>query len=115
LSFDPARDPWRNAELREGERVVGAVVRLPRGGTFNGGSVFLEVDGEVIALPASAKKGHTVLERRLSIARPGDEVEITFEGWRATADGERRYRHYGLRVLRRGGVPAQPVATREAA
>jgi hypothetical protein len=110
VSFDPVRDPWRNAELREGERIVGAVVRLPRGGTFNGGSVFLELDGgEVVALPASAKKGHTVLERRLSIARAGDAVEITFEGWRATADGERRYRSYGLRILSRS------AATREAA
>ena len=108
MSFDLRRDEWRNATLREGERVVGTVVRLPRGGTFNGGSVFLEVGGEVIGVPASARKGHTVLERLLSAVCVGDVVEITFKGERVTADGGRRYRDYALSVL-------QPVTARRAA
>ena len=102
MSFDPAYDRWRKADdLRTGETLTGAVVRLPRHGAFNGTSVFLRRrDGEVLALPAAASKGHTVLERLLGDVRVGDEVAITYKGRRTTRDGERQYRDYDLQVLR---------------
>ena len=100
MSFDPRHYPWRRVELRDGEALVGTVVRMPRDGAFSGGSVFLERDdGEVVAIPATAKKGHTVLERLLREVSVGDEVDITYRGRRPTEDGEREYRSYSLRVL----------------
>ena len=100
MSFDARQHPWRRVELRDGETLVGTVARLPRDGAFNGGSVFLELDdGEIVAIHATAKKGHTVLERLLGDVRVGDRVAITYHGRRTTADGERSYRSYSLNIL----------------
>jgi len=86
MSFDSSPvDRWRKVELREGESITGTVVRLPQHGAFHGTSVFLELDdGEVVALPASASKGHTVLERLRGDVRVGDRVAITYHGRRTT-------------------------------
>ena len=95
--FDPRHEPWRSHELLEGERIEGQVVRLPAPGVFNGNKLFLrQPSGEVIAIPATADRGHTVLERRLHdlAISPGDWISIRYAGKRSTADGERTYRFY---------------------
>ena len=96
-SFDPRHEPWRSHELLEGERIEGQVVRLPAPGVFNGNKLFLrQPSGEVIAIPATADRGHTVLERSLHdlAISPGDWISIRYAGKRSTADGERTYRFY---------------------
>ncbi len=89
---------WRAHELVEGESISGVVLRLPTPGAFNGRRVFIATPEDVVGLHATAKTGHTVLERELEHVRPGDRVTITNHGWRDTADGERSYRDYMVEV-----------------
>ena len=85
-------------ELEEGERIEGLVMRLPAPGAFCGNSLLLRTDDALVALPATAKKGHAVLERKLvqHEVRVGDWVAIRYPGRRRTQDGEREYRHYDV-------------------
>jgi hypothetical protein len=97
---DGERGP-RLHELIAGERVEGSVRRLPEPGAQLGNYLLLETADGVLALGATARKGHTVLERLLvdeGIA-VGDDVAITFRGKRRTVDGEHEYRHYELERL----------------
>jgi hypothetical protein len=94
----PAR--WRAHELAEGEWLEGVVVRKPTPGAFNGTRLFLDTDGGVLAIPATASRGHTVLERELAAVKVGDRIRITYRGYRVTRDGERTYRDYRVEVGR---------------
>jgi hypothetical protein len=94
--FDVYLSSWRRIELNEGEAVAGEVVRLPEAGSFNGSRLFLKTQsGDVLALKATAKQGHTVLENRLKKLniQVGDTIRVTFEGWGQTTDGGFPYRH----------------------
>lgn len=76
----------------------GIVERLPSAGGFHGRRLFVRVDsGAVLALVASAKLGHTVLERELAKQRiqVGDDIRVTFAGWRKSA-AEHQYRDYKI-------------------
>lgn|GEM_PF-6842757 len=86
--------PWRAHDLAEGESISGVVLRKPTARAFNGSRVFIGTPDEVIGMHATAKTGHTVLERELQDIDPGDQVTITFFGKRQTWDGEREYRFY---------------------
>ena len=91
---------WRKYEPAEGERLTGRIVRLPHAGAHHGTRLLLRLNtGDVVGIPATAKRGWTVLERSLAGVQVGDTVEISFLGWRETADGDRRYRN--VRVDRR--------------
>ncbi len=94
--FDPFTESWRLYELAEGESVAGEVVRLPERGAFNGSRLFLRRSdtGEVLAIRATAKVGHTVLEKKLvkMDIQVGDHVRVAFQGWAETGDGF-PYRH----------------------
>ena len=94
---DLRKIPWRAHDLAEGETITGTVVRLPERGAFCGSRVFIAARGEVVGLSATAKVGHTLLERELTHIEAGDKVSITYFGKRTTVDGEREYRHYELR------------------
>jgi len=100
-AFDPELDKWVRYELDEGEVIQGFVFRKPqpraRWGTF----LFLGTKNGVLAIAATAGRGHTVLERELAKVRPGDYVTIEFAGWRETLDGERSYRDYHLNAQER--------------
>jgi hypothetical protein len=77
-------------ELAEGETLAGTVLRLPQAGAFNGSRLFVrKPGGEVLAIRATAKAGHTVLENQLKRhgVEPGHEVSITLEGWGTTTEG----------------------------
>jgi hypothetical protein len=91
--------PWSDRDLVEGETFTGRVLRLPVPGAFHGSRLFVVNPDEVIGLRATSKSGFSVLERELTHVDVGDKVEIVFHGWRTTRDGERRYRHYEVRVL----------------
>jgi hypothetical protein len=99
----PALLHARWIDLAEGDRIEGRVVRLPERGVPAGTRLFVRRGEEVVAFPAVARRGWTVLEKALADqrVRVGDEVGITFRGWRQTADGERRYRYATLEVLGR--------------
>jgi hypothetical protein len=89
--------PWTPHELSEGETIVGTILRLPTPGAFCGSRLFIgNYPDEVLGIPATAKKGHTVLERELEGYQPGDRISVTYDGWRTTADGERKYRLYSV-------------------
>lgn len=95
--------------LREGETCEGIVLRLPAAGVPHGRQLFLVGDdGAVYSLPAVARAGWAVLEKSLvrERVRPGDRIAVSFLGWRATADGERRYRDTSVVVLDRQAVTA---------
>jgi hypothetical protein len=70
------------------------VVRLPEPGAYNGSRLFLRTENGVVAVRATAKTGHTVLENRLAKLNVtvGDRVRVTFEGWGETSDGGFPYR-----------------------
>jgi hypothetical protein len=93
-------------ELAEGETAHGEVLRLPRPGGFAGNSLVLGTrngsDRGIRVLPASAKKGHTVLANELGDqgVKVGEWVEITYLGRRTTRDGQRSYRDYDVKVVR---------------
>jgi hypothetical protein len=98
-----ARDA-RWVDPAEGETIAGQVIALPARGVFAGTRLFLRTDaGETISIPAAARRGWSVVERTLTDqqVRVGDEVAITFVGWRQTADGERQYRNVRLKILER--------------
>lgn len=98
----PARQV-RHYELREGETLSGTVTRLPERGTYLGNYLLVRLDDapRTVALPATRKLGHTVLEGELSRQGVdlGDHVNITWT-WNDTRDGEHHYRHYQLEVSR---------------
>ena len=85
----------RKYKLIEGETVSGTIVRLPMPGVANGSRLFIQTTtgqpAEYVAIPAAGRVGWSVLARRLSGAKPGDRISVTFKGWRVTRDG-RRYR-----------------------
>jgi hypothetical protein len=98
----PSPDTWAAYELSEGERVTGCVERMPTAGAFNGTRLFLRLtDGRVIAIPATASKGHTVLARRLQelCVSADDRITITYFGKRQTVNGDREYRCYEVEAL----------------
>jgi hypothetical protein len=98
---DAIKRDWAVHELIAGERVRGTVRRLPRPGTKIGNYLLLDTDDGVIAIPATAKRGHTVLERLLTEEEiaVGDRIAVSFHGKRRTRDGQREYRHYELERL----------------
>lgn len=92
VAWQRGRD-FARYELVEGEVVSGRVVRLPAPGEHQGNRLFLRrADGVLLAIPATASKGHAVLNRALEGVSKGDEIQIRFLGWRDTLNGERRYR-----------------------
>ena len=79
-------------DLAEGERLVGAVVRLPSPGAAHGNQLVLRIDGGgVRSITATAKRGWTVLHRELRNAQVevGDTITVHFVRWDETADGRR--------------------------
>jgi len=95
--FDPARDRWLKYTPIEGEVIDGTVLRLPSRHTFNGSRLFVRRDdNSTIGFPATAKTGHTLLERALreQQVHVGDHIVVRYFGKRTTADGERSYRFY---------------------
>lgn len=93
---DLRKIPWSAHDLAEGESITGVVLRKPTPTAFNGSRLFLGTSDEVIGIHATAKSGHTVLERELQDIEHGDRVTITYHGKRLTGDGEREYRFYKL-------------------
>jgi hypothetical protein len=85
---------WSARDLNEGESITGTVLRLPTPGAFNGSRLFIGMPDEVVGITATAKSGHTLLERGLRHVAVGDKITITYRGKRVTVDGERSYRHY---------------------
>lgn len=103
-AFKPLDEPWHAYELADGETITGTVVRLPTRAADNATRLFLRLpDRRVIGIPASARKGHTLLERQLEDLEVivGDTLTIVYAGKRRTADGEREYRLYDVRMRRR--------------
>jgi hypothetical protein len=87
---------WRVYEFSPGDRVVGRIIRLPQRGRPHGNRLFLELlDGKLVALPATARAGRSVLERELREKRcaVGDAIEIAYHGRRLTQDAEPRAYH----------------------
>jgi hypothetical protein len=72
----PAR--WR--ELVDGETLSGRVLRLPAPGAYAGNRLFLRTATEVIAVRATAKRGHSVLERLLIDERVHASLRIRTSG-----------------------------------
>jgi hypothetical protein len=94
----PRWDPERG-DLPE---ISGVVMRLPEPGSPAGNSVLLRTPGgDIRHVPATAKRGHAVLERELAGRRVqvGDRIRISYRGRRETASGLREYRSYFLEVL----------------
>jgi hypothetical protein len=85
---------WRPFELKPGDEITGGVLRMPVRGAFNGSKIFLDTGAEIVALAATEKVGHKVLERELGRkqVRVGQRVTIRHGGFRKTNDGQRRYR-----------------------
>lgn len=100
----PVTWQYRHDDLNEHECFSGIVDRLPMPGAPNGNSLYLSNEQEKRAIHATAKTGHTVLERKLAelCVRVGDRVQIVYLGKRPTADGEREYRLYEVNILQRG-------------
>lgn len=89
-------------DLAQGQSVYGEVVRLPAHGVPSGTRLFIRTDsGEVVSIAAAAKRGWSVLERALKCqnVQVGDRINVTYFGWRQTADGDRRYRNVGVIVV----------------
>jgi hypothetical protein len=92
--------PTRRApryQLVEGEVLAGTVRRMPQPDTpFGHWLVIDRPRAGAVAIQASAKSGHSVLERELARleVRAGDEIRVTYAGVRATRDGLRSYRAY---------------------
>jgi hypothetical protein len=99
VGFAPAA---RFYELIEGDVVSGTVIRLPMACAHAGTRLFLRTDTEVIAIPATAGKGHTVLQKLLEERQVavGDHLAINHRGKRSTLDGLRQYCHYEIEVTR---------------
>ena len=85
--------PWREHELDVNETLVARLLRKPTPDTFCGDLVFVGTPDEVIALKATAKTGHTLLERELKKVEIGDMIEITLRGMKTIRNGDRQYRH----------------------
>lgn len=110
LALDPGpcarhRNRERRAtrhELVEGEVVAGRIAKLPKSGAPFGSWIVLESEGGPLALPATADRGWTLLERALrdQAVELGDRVRIVFVGWRESREG-RRYRLVQIDVLER--------------
>jgi hypothetical protein len=100
----PTRPSAPFIELAAGDEVAGRVVRLAQPGVAAGSRLFLKTAAGLVAVPATAKKGHCVLERLLADHRVcvGDHVTVGYRGKRSTVDGLREYRDYWL-VVHRGG------------
>lgn len=95
LERDLGATNWTAIELIEHDRLTGAVVRLPRPGTYHGNRLFLRLANDaVVGIPATAAKGHAVLEHSLreQCIGVGEYVAVQFTGWRKTKDGKRTYR-----------------------
>lgn len=93
---------WRaRDEMDEGQTLTGAVLRLPTPNAFNGNRLFLNTEDGVVGLRATARSGHTVLERELESlrVRVGDRISILYLGKRPTFDGKREYRLYEVGLL----------------
>ncbi len=101
LTIDGVGSDWRHHTLESGESVSGEVLRLPVAGAFEGNRLFLQTQDGVIAIQATASRGHTLLERALSAKgiEVGDQIQVEFSGWAETQDGERRYRFEEVRRI----------------
>jgi hypothetical protein len=91
-------------ELAEGERLTGVVLRLPEAGAVDGNRLTLNTADGVASIPATGRRGWTVLERELSRVRVGDTITVHFVGWREKHDGVRyRLVHVRVRLRPSGG------------
>jgi hypothetical protein len=92
----------RYRELSDGEVISGEVVRLPMWAAVGGTRLFLRTATETVAIPATGKRGQTVLERELAEkrVRVGDHITIVYLGKRQTLNGKRIYRLYTVSVGR---------------
>lgn len=70
------------------------ILRKPTPAAFCGSFVFVGTPDEVIGMRATAKSGHSVLERELRRVKVGDRVVITYFGKRPALGGSYLYRHY---------------------
>ena len=76
------------------------MLRLSARGAHHGHRLFPEATGAVVGIPATADRGHTVLERRLLelAVAVGDQISSRYLGKRTTANGECSYRLYEVEV-----------------
>ncbi len=84
------------------ERISGRVRKLPNAGEYKGNRLWSQrPDVSVVSLPATSRKGHTVLERELvgQRVRVGSRVTITYLGVREACRETRRHRAYRLEVV----------------
>jgi hypothetical protein len=88
-------------ELAEGERMTGVVPKLPSPGMVDGNRLALRTADGVVSIPATARRGWSVLERELAGVQVGDLITVRFVAWRATIDGV-RYRLARVEVHRAG-------------
>jgi hypothetical protein len=96
----PASAPF--VELRPGSRIEGFVVRLPQPGVGARDRLFLKTQAGLRAIPATRRRGHSLLESLLSERHVcvDDYVWIRYAGKKRTLDSLREYRSYSLEVCR---------------
>jgi hypothetical protein len=82
--------------------MIGTVAKLPSRAEPFGHWLVLDCTGHYLAIPATSKRGWTVLERTLDVQQVGlgDRARIVFVGWRASC-ADRAYRLVRVDVLAR--------------
>jgi len=94
---------WR-PEDGDAHIVEGIVVRMPEPGAPAGNYILLrQGSGCELSIAATARRGHTVLERELERqrVRVGDRLRVEFRGWAGGLDAPgHMYRLYAVEVDR---------------
>lgn len=74
-------------ERVEGKRLTGVVLRLPSRGEIDGNRLALGTADGVVSIPATARRGWSVLERDLASVQIGGLTTVFFVAWRRQAEG----------------------------